>query len=182
MADERSALSRAFDKARHSTEHWQHQQIAVLTDEQREEFDRWRQEQQRKLEQEKKQIEARRQQWVEEAKKRQLLERPEPALRLGSKKPVSERRAEQLARADAERRVQAALDRADRDRQTREAEYLRRAVQERTATKAFNRAGAADRQRSPLARAFDKAAQRREQSHQHDLARKAGRDRQRGEG
>jgi len=71
--------------------------------------------------------------------------------------------------------------RADHDMQQQLDDYLRQAERERRSKASFNRAASEEKQRYPLARAFDKAAQQREHGQQYALARQDGRDRHRGD-
>ena len=190
MKELKHPVGPAFDHSRESEEAWRQQQIAVLTQEQTFEYDRRVQDEQTKLEAEKRRIESQRPQRIEAEKQRLLSGKPAPELRMLQGEAMKNKKAQELAKATTEQKSNAEIERAGIDARDRLDGYLRQAERERgehkqqeqTASRDFNEK-AQNRADDPLARAFQKAERQQQQSQQHERAQAAheqGHNRERG--
>ncbi len=167
----------AFERAREPEEAWRQQQIAALTQEQRREYDRREQSEQKKLESEKQRIEAQKPQRIEAEKQSLLSGKPAPELRPDSHKvqgqAIKQKKAQELARATVEQKSNTEIERTANEAEQRLDGYLHHAERQRTgrgqkdqtASRNFNQK-AQDRSDDALARAFEKA-KRQKQSRQN---------------
>jgi hypothetical protein len=97
----------AFDHAADRAAAWRKQQEKLLSSEQRKEYDRMQREQNAKLRAHEETFQERLPDLFAEEKRRLLLHKPEPALRMLPGRPLKERRAEQLARGNVQARHEA---------------------------------------------------------------------------
>src|SRR5438093_587943 len=97
----------AFDDAADRLAAWRKQQEAALNAEQRREYDRMRRLQNEKLRAHDAKFQERLHDLVDEEKRRLLLHKPEPALRMLPGKPLKDWRAEQLAKTNVHSRHEA---------------------------------------------------------------------------
>lgn len=195
MKEPQHPLGTAFDKAGDPMEAWRQQQIAALTDQQREAYDRIARDEERKKEAKAKELEARKQHHIDEEKRKLLLSKRDLALRMLPTRPMKERRAEEMAKAIVEQRNTADIERvAHEGRETLDS-HLRQAEQERQKDgqhQVFNRAAAQGHQGqhrsqqdrtehdNALARAFEKADRQQEQSRPRNRTQEHDRNRERG--
>jgi hypothetical protein len=97
----------AFDDAADRLAAWRKQQEAALNAEQRREYDRMRRLQNEKLRVHDAKFQERLHELVDEEKRRLLLHKPEPALRMLPGKPLKDWRAEELAKTNVNSRHEA---------------------------------------------------------------------------
>jgi hypothetical protein len=212
MSEERSALSRAFEKARDPIEAWRHQQVAALNDEQRRLYEDERRKSKEREKAKAKELEDSREAAIQERMRRKILEHARLELTPGNRrmglsealaarltaqyfqpgKPPESRHYRMLLGQAA--RLSAADVAQDHERQQQAFraqerakldDMLRRFERARQTQPQHRQAfaGAAEgAKKDALARAFEKAARQREQSRSHDHVKQAGRDRQRGQG
>ena len=193
MINPKHPAGSAFDKAGEKEEAWRQQQIAALTRDQRREFDRRAQDENKKLEAVRLRIEAQKPQRVEAEKQRLLSGKPSPELRpelhMAQNQAMSQKNAESLAKTTVEQKSKAETQRSGIDARKRLDGYLRQTERERTEHKQqdktvrqdFNEK-AQDRGDDSLTRAFQKAERQKQQSQQrtHVQATQAqGNDRER---
>ena len=209
MKEPQHPLGTAFDKAGDPMEAWRQQQIAALTDQQRQAYDRIARDEERKKEAKAKELEARKQHHIVEEKRKLLLSKRDLALRMLPTRPMKERRAEEMAKAIVEQRNTADIERvAHEGRETLDS-HLRQSEQERQkdeqrqqhsqglrenasditqrpSHQEFNRAAGQGQQQdrtrhdNVLARAFEKADRQQEQSRPRNRTQEHARIRERG--
>lgn len=177
MNEPKHPVGPAFDHSRESEEAWRQQQIAALTQEQTLEYDRRVQDEQTKLEAEKRRSESQNPQRIEAEKQRLLSGKPAPELRMLQGEAMKHKKAQELAKATVEQNANTQVERAGKDARERLDGYLREAERERgehkqqeqTARRDFSEK-AQNRADDPLARAFQKAERQQQQSQQHERA------------
>lgn len=170
-------VGHAFDRAREPEEAWRQQQIAALTQEQAQEYDRRVQDEQKKLESETKRIEAQKPQRIVTEKQNLLSGKPAPELRPDSHmvqgQAMKQKKAGELAKASVEQKSNTEIERTANEAKQRLDGYLHHAERQRagrgqknqTASRNFNQK-TQNRSDDALARAFEKA-KRQKQSRQN---------------
>jgi hypothetical protein len=123
VKDPEHPVGPAFEQAIDRIEHWRKQQEAALTPGQAATYSRIATQQQEKRHQHEADFRGREEDLVNEEKRRLLLHKPEPALRMQRGRPMPEQQAERLARSKVQQRHQqerAALE----QEQQRERDYF----------------------------------------------------------
>lgn len=177
MKEPKHPVGPAFDRAREAEDAWRQQQIAALTQEQRREYDRRVQDEQKKLKAEKQRIEAQKPQRVEAQKQSLLSGKPAPELRMLPRQAMKGQKAGVWAKVTVEQKSNAQVERAGIDARERLDGYLRHAERERGARRQQEQTArresnekAQSRPDDALARAFQKAHRQQQQSQQRERA------------
>jgi hypothetical protein len=167
----------AFDQARDADEHRRQQQIAALSADQRREYDRRKQDEDKKLDEHRRDLDAQKQKKIEIAKQDRLSGHLESNLNVPvhMRDQARQQRAERLARVGVEAEQKASMERAEKDSRERLGGYLNQAERDRRQQQKQQ----ADKDAS-LTRAFEKAKARQvvQKQQEHSQSKDNGRGRE----